>query len=242
MNLYYVYAHHTPDGRVFYVGKGCNGRQHQTGNRSVFWKRIVNKYGFRSFLLAKNLSEDEAYIQEIEWIDYYKRMGWCEANFTIGGDGVRVEKRWWNEAISKSLKGTARPKGKGSPSYRDVISEDELRDLYIGRGLSTIAIAERCGVSMTTVWTRLSACGIPIRRPGRNRKSIECINDGKVFQSMSEAARYYGVYRENVRKVLNGTYRHTGGKQFRYVTEHRGDSEGTRAGTVSVCPDQAGQG
>jgi len=242
VNLYYVYAHHTPDGKVFYVGKGCNGRQHQTGNRSAFWKRIVKKYGFRSFLLARNLSEEEAYIREVEWIDYYKRMGWCEANFTIGGDGVRVEKRWWNEAISKSLKGKPGAKGKANHSYKDVISEADLRSLYVEQGLSTVAIAQRCGVSMTTIWARLVDCDIPIRRPGQTCKPVECINDGMVFQSMADAAKYYGVHRGNIRRVLNGNYKHTGGKQFRHVTNHRGDSEGVGAGTVSVFPDQAGQG
>lgn len=42
--------------------------------------------------------------------------------------------------------------------------------------------------------------------------------DNLVFDSMSDAAKYYGVYRENIRKVLRGIYKHTKNLKFKYET------------------------
>lgn len=219
MNSYYVYAHSIPGGRVFYVGKGRGIRQHQTGNRNKYWKRIVKKYGYSKTIIDDGLSENEAFEREIYWIKHFKKQGECDANFTNGGDGVRVDKRWWNEAISKALTGKKSPSGKESKSYKDVISKNDLIDLYSVQKLSSIEISNLYGVSYTSVISRLREYGIEVRKAGREKKKIICEIDGVVFNSITDAAKHYGLFRENIRKVLNGKYKHTGGKIFRYVSD-----------------------
>lgn len=216
---YYIYSHAKPDGEVFYVGKGSGKRLHQTGNRSVFWKRLVKKYGFVSTVLFADLTEAEAFSKEIETIAAYKAIGQCVANFTDGGDGVRVEKRWWGKAISESLKGVKRQRGKLSKSYKDVITKEMLVKLYVNDGLSSPEIAKLTGLSIPSVIARARQYGITPRTPGKLPKAIECLNDGRKFQSISEAAAYYGLFRENIRKVLAGKYRHTGNRTFAYSSE-----------------------
>jgi hypothetical protein len=217
MNDYYVYAHKKPNGHIFYVGKGSGIRQHQTGNRNAYWKRIVKKHGYSPMILEKNLTEKEAYDKEIVWIKHYKETGQCDANFTNGGDGVRVEKRWWNEAISRALKGKIMPKGRLNKSFKDYITKEELKKLYIDEKLSSVAISKIIGISYTTVLKRVSEYGLDKRNCGKENVSIICVNDGKVFASINDAARYYNIFRENIRKVLHGKYKHTGGKKFEYV-------------------------
>ena len=221
MEDYYVYAHVTPDEEVFYIGKGGGIRQFQTGNRSAFWRRIKNKYGYTSKLLEEGLTESEAYIKEMEYIASYKNCGQCKANFTLGGDGVRVEKRWWNDSISKSLMGRKRAKGMENKSYKNFLSKGQLYDLYVKKGKSSVSIGEKCGISYTTVIARLREYGIEIRKPGKAKVKIKCLTDGKEFSSISEAASFYNIFRENIRKVLHGKYKYTGGKSFAYVRENR---------------------
>lgn len=217
MNKYYVYAHATNDGEIFYIGKGSGRRCHQTGNRSVYWKRIRKKYGFNPIILSDFLDEEQAFAEEIKFISIYKKAGKCRANFTLGGDGVRVENRWWNKKISEGLKGMKRPRGKDSPSYKDKISREELYELYVEKGLNTVEISRKYGLSTPTVVSRLRKYNIKVRGAGQPKKKVKCTNDGRVFKSISDAAKHYQLFRENIRKVLNGKYNHTGNKRFAYV-------------------------
>lgn len=214
---YYVYAHLKPSGEIFYVGKGSGERLTLTSNRSEFWKRTAQKNGFSAIKLLENLTEKEAFEKEIELIAEYKAKGLCKVNISLGGDGVKVKKRWWNKAISKALKGRTGATGKESKSYKDFIPKNELFALYIEQELRTPEIAKMYGVSIATVATRLAEFGIPIRPAGRQPIKIRCLNDGKVFQSISAAAAYYKVFRENIKKVLQGKYKHT--KKLRFIYE-----------------------
>lgn len=84
---YYVYAHLRLDtGKVFYIGKGKSNRAYSKHGRNNFWKAIVNKYGYRVEIVANNLTEKDSFNKEIELISYYKDLGQCEANLTLGGD------------------------------------------------------------------------------------------------------------------------------------------------------------
>lgn len=72
-------------------------------------------------------------------------------------------------------------------------------------------------ITPATIFNRLKSLGIEMRA-GRPKKRILCVNDGMEFPSQAAAAQHYGVYRENIRKVLKGIYTHTGGKQFKEIT------------------------
>jgi hypothetical protein len=214
---YYVYCHYrkgeTKD-TPFYVGKGSDKRLFIKSNRSEYWKRIVNKYGYNAEILYDNLSEDESFDLEIKTILKYKELGYCEANFSDGGDGVKVLKRWWGKKISESLKGMIRAKGEENKSYKNVISKETLIELYINQKKSSIEIAKDINITYATVCSRLKEYNIPLRKCGKDKIQIKCLNDGKVFSSLSETAKYYNLHKENIRKVVRGIYKHTGKKQF----------------------------
>lgn len=216
MDKYYVYAHAKPDGEVFYVGKGCGNRLFTTGNRSAFWKRIVAKYEYTAILLEECLTESAAYEREVFWIGHYKKIGQCVANFTLGGDGVRVERRWWNHKIGAALKGKKYGRGNASKAYKDYISKEDLERMYVTDQMSSVAISKLCGFSYATVCARLKEYGIPTRSPGKAKRTIVCVSDGNQFSSISDAARFYKLKRELIGKVLNGRYKTTGGLVFSY--------------------------
>jgi hypothetical protein len=219
MNKYYVYAHIRKDnGDIFYVGKGSGDRLIQKKGRNNYWKNIVTKYGYQQIKLIENLTEKESFQKEIEYIAHYKSKGMCKANISFGGDGVKVEKRWWGEAISKAQKGKIKPKGILSKSYKNLVSIDELKKLYIDENKNSVEIAKILNVSITTVCSRLKEFNLSTRTAGRKKIPIVCVNDGNVFSSIMDAARFYGVYRENIRKVLRGDYKHTNKLVFKYET------------------------
>lgn len=214
-NKYYIYAHIRKDtNSIFYIGKGCGKRAYVKSNRSEYWKRIVKKNGYEVIFLMENLNETESYKYEIFHIDIEKKKGNCEANFTLGGDGIKVEKRWWNDKISKALMGIDRGFGKESKSYKDVITKKELENLYLNEKLNSIEISKIFNVSIPTITARLIEYGIPARNSGRLKTKIKCIEDEIEFDSIMDASRHYGLHRENISKVLKGIYKKTGNKTF----------------------------
>lgn len=216
MTKYYIYAHSTEKHGVFYVGKGSNKRLFTTGNRSDFWRRLVKKYGYTASIIEECESEELSFEREIFWIAHYKSLNQCIANFSLGGDGVRVEKRWWGAAISKSMTGKECPRGQESKSYKHGISKEILFELYVNKQMTTTEIAGQFGVTYTTVWSRLKEYEIPIRGNASRRKVIVCTTTGQEFESISKASEACGVFRENLRKVLSGKYKTTGGLHFKY--------------------------
>lgn len=217
MNIYYVYAHVRKDsGKIFYVGKGSGNRVLVRSNRNSYWNSIALKHGFIPKILEANLTEKQSYEREIYYIKLYKDLGQCECNFTLGGDGVNVEKRWWSDKISKSLKGIYRGFGENKPSYKDFCDRETLLDLYVNKKLGSVEIGKMYNVSYATVCERLKQLSIPTRNSGRENKKIMCTDDDIVFDSINDAAKHYGLFRENIRKVLSGKYNHTGNKKFKY--------------------------
>lgn len=86
--IFYVYAHKkATDNTVFYIGKGKLYRAASKSGRSKHWHNIVNKHGYKIEILHKNLTENEAYQNEINEIFKLKELGLKLCNISNGGDG-----------------------------------------------------------------------------------------------------------------------------------------------------------
>lgn len=107
---YYIYLHiKSTNGEPFYVGKGKNKRCFVKNNRSSYWKNIVKKHDYDIIFLEENISEQEALVKEIYWINRIGRKDLKNGtlvNFTNGGEGTvgRKMSDKNKEIISKSNK------------------------------------------------------------------------------------------------------------------------------------------
>jgi len=88
--MFCTYAHYTPQGRLFYIGKGSSERRaHYMQGRNNYWKKIVAKYGTPEVqILANWNTEEEAFSHEALLISCFRDMGFELANLTDGGDGT----------------------------------------------------------------------------------------------------------------------------------------------------------
>lgn len=103
-NKYYVYFHiNKQNGKVFYIGKGCNDRAFQKRSRNEYWHNTVNKYGYEINIVSDNLTNDEAGLLEIQLISFYGMNNLC--NLTSGGDGCHEISQIVKDKISNTLKG-----------------------------------------------------------------------------------------------------------------------------------------
>lgn len=86
--MFYTYAHSTPDGKVFYIGKGVKDRAFSKSDRSLKWRAVVEKFrGYAIQILADWKNEEDAYKHEQFLISCFKDMGHELVNQTSGGKG-----------------------------------------------------------------------------------------------------------------------------------------------------------
>jgi hypothetical protein len=87
--VYYTYAHYTPEGQLFYIGKGQRRRAYSTYKRNKHWNSIVKKHGKPDVkILATWDTDAEAFQHEIFLIACFRGMGCKLSNMTDGGEGV----------------------------------------------------------------------------------------------------------------------------------------------------------
>lgn len=106
--MYYTYAHLTPKGEIFYIGKGVADRAYSFSDRGHDWRRAVKQNkGVQIEILANWDTEEEAYDHEKLLIDCFTDMKYKLVNKTKGGKGaygyvVSAERK---ELLSKQLTG-----------------------------------------------------------------------------------------------------------------------------------------
>jgi hypothetical protein len=112
--IYYVYEHWRPDkGVCFYVGKGKGLRSRDLRRgRNRRYKFIVAALKVAGLevevqIVARDLSEAEAFNLEIERIAYWRAEGVALANVTNGGEGASGTKHSaeWKLAMSARMTG-----------------------------------------------------------------------------------------------------------------------------------------
>jgi hypothetical protein len=86
--MFYTYAHYTPQGRLFYIGKGQRSRSHSKHGRSDYWNKIVAKHGNPDVQILANWgTEEEAFSHERLLISCFRELGYQLCNLSDGGEG-----------------------------------------------------------------------------------------------------------------------------------------------------------
>lgn len=115
--MFYTYAHYTPQGRLFYIGKGSSLRRAKHfKNRNSYWDNVVKKYGAPKVeILAKWPTEAEALEHEKFLILCFRELNYALCNLTDGGEGTSGHKQTAEHRAKISLKLKNRPGKKPSP-------------------------------------------------------------------------------------------------------------------------------
>jgi len=87
--MFYTYAHYSPKGDLFYIGKGTGDRAFAFTGRSQDWKRAIKHHkGLQIEILSNWDTEEEAFDHEKLLIDCFIEMGSKLVNKTKGGKGA----------------------------------------------------------------------------------------------------------------------------------------------------------
>jgi len=127
---YYVYAYLREDGTPYYIGKGKAGRAYDK------FRVIKVPPKDRILIILQNLTEEQAFSNEIDFIAWYGRKDnntGILRNLTDGGEGASGRK------LSEETKNKMRKSSKGfTPEMRE-----KIRISLIGRKQSKDAIEKR---------------------------------------------------------------------------------------------------
>lgn len=128
-NVYYVYVHRREsDNLIFYVGKGKKRRAFSLHDRNKHWHNTKNKHGFIVEIIAKSLTETEAFQKEIETISECKRLGYPLCNMTAGGEG--------SSGYKQSAEQIAKRVAKNTGQKRTMSQIESARKSFIGHRLT----------------------------------------------------------------------------------------------------------
>ena len=136
--MFYTYAHYTPQGRLFYIGKGSGERRaYNMHNRNDRWNKIVAKYGKPEVkILATWDKEKDAFSHEVLLISCFRDMGYKLANLTDGGEGSVGIKVSEETRLKLSLKLKGRKGKKPSEETRAKLRASHLGQKSWSKGLT----------------------------------------------------------------------------------------------------------
>ena len=125
--MFCTYAHYTPQGRLFYIGKGSTpARANYFSGRNNYWNKVVAKYGKPDVqILAHWGTEEEAFDHERLLISCFRELGHQLCNLTDGGDGTSGYKQT-PEHIEKIRKSKI-----GKPIHSEEFKE-KIRQTHVG--------------------------------------------------------------------------------------------------------------
>ena len=201
---FYIYQHRKADtNEIFYVGKGKNTRLNQSRGRNEYWHRVVAKHGFIAEYIAQNLSEELAFLAEMEAIDAYKKRDIQLVNATDGGEGTSGYKH--TEEYKASLKGNTNGASSWGMTFK---GKKHTKESCQQMSYARIGNQNKLGKKLTEESKqKISAAkmGKPIiaKRVLSPDKVLE-IRQRVGYRNIAMLAKEYGVGESTIRRIRNG--------------------------------------
>lgn len=207
---YSTYAHHKPDGSIFYIGKGSHKRAYSCSGRNVVWQRTVKKHGgFSVSVLADWPTEEEAFEHEIFLIDTFREMGYVLANIAAGGMGATGSRHTeeHKEKMSAFMKAS-------NPMSDPALRKKQRDSLTIAMRRPEVR-AHQSKVRMGKPLPEAHIASLKLCHPMR-----PCVVNGVEYVSLMEASRVIGVRHGTLFRWLNNpAVKHN--SKFKHIIETR---------------------
>lgn len=245
MTKFYVYEHWRLDrDECFYVGKGMKNRAYKMRDRNAHHCAIMAKLsregsGMEVRMVATGLTEEEAFLLEVDRIAFWRKAGADLANLTNGGEGpsglsahnrrkvlcVTTGKIFESAAAAglafgitgNSVSDACRGRSESAFGIKFVYVENP--ELSIN---SQDAALKRKRVkkpkSYGSAASGLDSAGRSSAGPSKLSRPVVCITTGEKFPSASEAARHFNVCKSSLIELCLGRNgrRAVGGLKFEY--------------------------
>lgn len=202
-----VYRHRRLDtGEIFYIGVGKKGKRAYAKNgRSLLWRNIVNKYGYKVEIIVSFKFYEDALNLEKAYIAKYGRLNLGTGplvNLTDGGEGSLGVKCSEETRAKLSVKSKEMWKADG---HRDKISQ-----ALKGRKVSPETVAKIIEAQKGKKCPTISRVVLQFDLEG---------NYLNTFDSTRDAARKTGTSKTGVAYACGGKRKSSGGYIWKYKNE-----------------------
>ena len=212
-DIYYVYIYYRLDtNEPFYVGKGKENRWKDFRDRSNHFMNIINKHPVVCEIVKSNLTENEAFYWEEEII----RQLVFEHGFSIeipknnsnNHYSHLINRSWGGEGNSRPCKEETKKKignankgklaGENHPRYnsnlpkeiKNKISKTQSERFQNG---VTPSFKGKHHTKESNEKNRQAHLGKGIGKENGNAKSVICLTTKRIFFTIKEGAKYYGI-------------------------------------------------
>ncbi len=190
--MFYTYAHYTPSGELFYIGKGQGGRSKRTQSRSEFWRNKVNKHGgFKDEILAMWKTEKEAFEHEKLLIMCFEGS---LVNLTKGGEGASGFKH-----TPESLQKMSTFRKSIWDNMTDANRQDHANRVKKQKTGHKLTVEHKRHISQSL------------------QRKVLCNTTNQVFESVKDAAKFAGCTSSNLVNCCKGKIKKAKGYVFSYV-------------------------
>ena len=197
-----VYMHiKKTNGEAFYIGMGNPKRPYDKGgNRSNWWKKTANKYGYEVVILKEGISWSDACKIEIDLIKYFGRRDSGQGalvNMTDGGDGQKNPSAETRTKISVGNKGNTNMLGKSHSEE----SKAKISASKKGKKLSAEHIAKISAGNKGKKYSEETRAKMSKARRGEGT-STSILTEDKVIEILIELRDnpYYGQLTDLAKK------------------------------------------
>ena len=212
--MYTVYMHTTPSGKR-YVGITCQNPKKRWENGNGYkgnehFYRAIELYGWsniRHEIVADGLTKAQACAMEIRLIAEYDTTSQDKGyNHSIGGESGHTGMR---HSVETRRKLSEAHKGKTPPNKgKHMSAEARRKDSEAHKGANNPWYGKRHSVETRR---KISEA---------NNKSVVCVETGKQYASITEAAKAIGLRSsEHISSVCLGHRNTTGGYHWRYADD-----------------------
>jgi hypothetical protein len=176
--------------------KACDLKRHGKTHKTAWIKELLSLGMIpRATVLLEMTSGEHLYAEEQRLIKEYRTLGADLTNHTDGGPGRLGYKL--SEETKGKLRRAAIEQQKRSKTCHTEVTKESLRKLQFGRIHSDEA-------------------RLHMARAHGAREFVE-LASGLVFESLSQAGRYFGIPSASIGRVLNGKRKTTHGLKFEHT-------------------------
>jgi hypothetical protein len=234
MKTYIYTLEHPITKEVKYVGKTNNTKRrlhyhwavgHKSNNKLGQWLKSLKTQKIKPNLNIIDETDNEWIWLEQYWISQFKTWGFDLKNHTEGGEGCYGGGQWHLKQVSVYDK-----QGKYIQTFNSV---NECANYFkVPHGTISSVLSGRVRLLLKTYQIRYGNDfeNVGVVKPKKKRKKenplvvrgnckpIICLTDNLIFNSTTEASKYYKILITSINNILNGKAKKTRcGKKFRYV-------------------------
>lgn len=187
------------------------------------WISSLLKSGEKPIITVIDETENNWQQLEQYWIEQFRQWGFKLTNITKGGEGAYGSGKWNNRKVFCYTK--------DGVFIREFESQKECAEYYKTKSFNVKSSIKRVNLFLGKY--QLRSIYVPEINPYvkkisysstilHNSKSIICTTDGKIFNSITDAAKYYGILKSSISNILSGkSNKIRCRKSFRYYDKNK---------------------